>query len=282
MSDIVSKKITFSTPFLQGYRELKIPIVDIGGNPAWPEMFPAEKIDDMRRVVGARHFSAQMMLDFVSPDRVRLDPGALHFYDDDFNPHLARIGQQSVTGAAIYWDPSLGRRKSDGSVCALIYRDDTNRRIFIHDIMYLVVSDEETHPMARQCENVLDFMRRCDLRRITVETNGIGNALPEILRDAALRRGADIVVQKISNNKRKEDRILDAIEPVLSSGRMFANSRVKTTPLMAEMLGWSPIGATGHDDGLDAVAGAIMSTPIPVRPIGMSGRIFSANTNFKI
>lgn len=245
-------------------------------------MFPADKIDDMRRVVGTRHFAAQMMLDFVSPDRVRLDPGALHFYDADFDPHLGRIGPHCVTGVAMYWDPSLGRRKSDGSVCALIYRDDKSRCVFIHDVMYLVVSDEETHPMARQCEDVLDFMRRCDLRRITVETNGIGNALPEILRDAAMHRGADIVVHKISNNKRKEDRILDTIEPILSSGRMFANVRVRATPLMAEMLGWAPTGATGHDDGLDAVAGAIMTTPVPVRAAGASARMFSANTNFKI
>lgn len=37
-----------------------------------------------------------------------------------------------------------------------------------------------------------------------------------------------------------------------------------------------------HDDGLDAVAGSILSTPSPVRPLGGRIQTFSANTDFKI
>ena len=276
------EKNAFSTPFLSGYKILKIPIVDKCGNPAWPELFPLEKIEQMQQTVGPRHFSAQMMLEFVSPERARLDPGGLLFYDDEFEPRNAKIGKYPVSGTVLYWDPSTGRSKRDGSTCVLIYRDDQNRRIFIHDILYLTVSDSEQFPLSRQCDMVIDFMSVRNLNKITVETNGIGIGVPEIMRDCAMRRGCNIYVNRVSNNRAKSDRILAAIEPVLSTGRLYAHMRVQKTPLMSEMIGWSPVGYAGHDDGLDAVAGAIAQTPIPVRPLGHAIKTFSANTNFTI
>lgn len=257
-------------------------MVDSAGNPAWPELFPIERITELQDSVGRRHFLSQMMLQCVDLDKSRLDPGALHFYDAEFDPHMARIGPDIVTGAALYWDPSSGRKKSDGSVCVLIFRDDRSRRAFLHDVLYLTVSDDDAHPLARQCDMVLDFMTARAMRRIAIETNGIGNALPEIMRDVAARRGANVFVQKIVNNKNKENRILDAIEPLLSTGRLYARTSVQQTPLMAEMLGWSPVGAFTHDDGLDAVAGALSMTPWAVRPMSNVPRIFSANTDFKV
>ena len=279
---IVYEKNAFSTPFLSGYKILKIPIVDNLGNPVWPELFSIEKIEQMQAVVGPRHFSAQMMLEFIAPERARLDPGGLHFYDDEFEVRNAKIGENVISGWVLYWDPSTGRSKRDGSACVLIYRDDKNKRIFIHDILYLTVSDAEQFPLSRQCDMVLDFMYARNLNRITIETNGIGGGIPEIMRDCALRCGRNIYVNRISNNRAKSDRILAAIEPVLSTGRLYAHIRIQKTPLLSEMIGWSPVGYAGHDDGLDAVAGAIAQQPNIVRPLGHTIKTFTANTNFKI
>lgn len=245
-------------------------------------MFPLDKVDSLRDTVGARHFASQMMLNPVPMERIRLDPGAMHFYDDEFNPHNARIGDALITGASVYWDPSSAGQNSDGSVCVMIYRDDKSHRVFIHDVIYMRISENDEHPMAHQCDAVLDFMAHHNMHRIYVETNGIGNTLPEILRDCAHRCGRDITVARVVNNKRKSDRIIDTIEPILSTGRMYCASRVRTTPLLAEMIGWSPIGNTTHDDGIDAVAGAIANPPIPVRAIGRGAQIYSANTKFQI
>ena len=279
---MVYKNLRFSTPFLRGFRELKIPAISADGVPAWPEMFPVARLDEMRLATGTRYFSAQMMLEFIAPDRARLDPDALNLYESDFDARTARIGEFEITGATVYWDPSTGRKKSDGSVCVLVYRDDKTRKIFIHDAMYLVVPDEELHPLATQCETVLEFMLQHTIRRIYIETNGIGNALPEIIRQLANKRGEAIVVNPVFNNKRKEIRILDAIEPVLTAGRLYANRKVQYTPFVAEMLGWAPIGSAEHDDGLDAVAGAICDTGTVIRPLGQKVCAFKANTNFKV
>ena len=79
MSFRVNENFNNSIPFLVGYKQLKIPIIDDGGNPAWPEMFPIEKIHELENIVGPRHFSAQMMLEYVDEEKIHLDPGAVQF-----------------------------------------------------------------------------------------------------------------------------------------------------------------------------------------------------------
>ena len=280
---MVYEKNAFSTPFLFGYKLLKIPIVNASGVPTWPELFPSATIDQMHQTVGHRHFMSQMMLEPVSDIRVRLDPGCLNFYTEEYDARTAKIGTHLITGVTLYWDPSTGRRKRDSSACALLFRDDRGRCAFLHDILYLTVDESEQFPLSRQCDMVLDFMMARKTNRITIETNGLGIGVPEIMRDCAIRRGISVYVNSQKNNKPKSERILNAIEPLLSTGRLYAHTRVQNTPLMAEMLGRTPIGAYGvHDDGLDAVAGAIAQTPVPVRASGTILRPLAANTNFYV
>ena len=270
-------------PFLSGYKVLKIPIVSSDGTPAWPQLFPLSRIEQIRQIVGHRHFSSQMLLEFIPPQRTRLDPGGLIFYDDEIDMHMARLGGHSITGCVLYWDPSSGRRNRDSSACVLLYRDDQTRHIFIHDILYMTVSDTEQYPLSNQCDQVLEFMSRRNLHNIVIETNGIGGGLPDIMRNCAMSRGFSIRITKIQNSKSKSDRILSAIEPVLSTGRLHAHMRIRQTPFLSEMLGWSPIGVSGiHDDGLDAVAGAIAQPPTVIRPTSGGNRTFSANTEFTV
>ncbi|MCL2331801.1 MAG: hypothetical protein FWC61_04665 [Proteobacteria bacterium] len=323
---------------------MRIPIVDADGAAAWPELFPPTKIDDLRQTVGPRHFSAQMMLEYISDERARLDANALRFYAGELDLRTARLvcinnshdvgsvasppswggvaseceprggydanlndsppspaspvlppkrGEtrthsddhvtSQITGVAAYWDPSSARAGADSSVCALILRDDRARRAFIHDIKYLRINDADIHPMSTQCGMVLDFMETHGLRHIAIEVNGLGNAMPEILRDTAIRRGQALVVQRVINHEKKERRILDALEPLLGTGRLYAHERVRNSPLLDEMADWSPAaGAINRDDGLDAVAGALRLQPIPVRPRGSGVRPLTAKTEFGV
>ena len=282
MSLRINENFNNSIPFLVGYKQLKIPIVDDGGNPAWPEMFPIEKIRELENIVGPRHFSAQMMLEYVDEEKIHLEPGAVQFYDDDFDKFNCRIGEHIITGASLYWDPSSGRANSDGSVCALIYRDDKNRTAFVHDIKYMSVDDEDLHPLTTQCELVLEFMKKHNVNRLGIETNGIGNALPEIIRRIANTKNIQINIIQISNHIKKETRILNVIEPLLASGRLYMHNKIKQTMLLSEMLAFTPMGSTEHDDGLDAVAGCLAMVPGPVRPVNGRNTIIRANTNFTI
>lgn len=281
MSFRLNKNFDNAIPFLTGYKQLKIPIVDNTGNPAWPELFPIKKIHELEQIVGTRHFSAQMMLEYVPEERIHLDPGALCFYDDEFDTRSAKIGEYIITGASLYWDPSNGRTVSDGSVCALIYRDDKSKKIFVHDILYICVDENDLHPLTTQCLKVLSFMQKYKINRIGIEINGLGNALPEIMRQMANTKNILIHIVQISNHIKKETRILNAVEPVLNTGRLYMHNKIKQTVLLSEMLAWTPIGSTEHDDGLDAVAGAIAMMPGVVRPVSQS-TLINANTEFKI
>ena len=282
MSIRLNENFDNSTPFLRGYKQLKIPILDNTGNPAWPEVFPLQKIHELENTVGARHFSAQMMLDYVPDERIHLDPGAINFYCDSFDNRLARIGAHEISGVSFYWDPSSGHANSDGSVCALVYRDDKNRNAFVHDILYMTVNDDDLYPLRNQCDAVIDFMQKYNLIKIAVETNGIGNALPEIIRTNAIQKHIPINISPISNHIKKETRILNAIEPLLTTGHLYMHERIKQTMVLSEMLAWSPMGSKEHDDGLDAIAGALLLTPMPIRPVNYNQRPIRANTEFKI
>ena len=280
MSDIVYEKNVFSTPFLAGYDELKIPIIDNAGNPVWPAVFPIDKINKIKETVGERHFLAQMMLEYVPDGRVRLDPGTIKMYDNDFDGRSCKIGDNQITGVGVYWDPSSGRKNADNSVCVLVYRDDKNKRVFIHDILYMVVPDAVEYPLSYQCNLVLDFVRRHRVPSISIETNGIGGALPEIMRTIISRENRGIQIRPVNNSRNKQNRILDAIEPLLNTGRLYAHRRITLTPIISEMLAWTPFGGGEHDDGLDAIAGAIAMQPIAIHPIGQN--VFTANTNFNV
>lgn len=279
---IVQQNFQFSTPFLLGYKKLVIPIVDSDGNPAWPSVFPIDKIELLRQTVGLRHFSAQMMLEYINENKSRLDPGALHFYESEFDLRTAKLGDNLITGASLYWDPSMGKTKSDNSVCVIIYRDDKNKFAFIYDVKYLSVNDSDNYPLETQCMAVLNFMNLHNQKVIGIEINGLGNSLPEIITKIANNNGQEIFVRKIKNSQRKETRILDSIEPLLSTGRLYAHERLRATPLLAEMLGWSPLGGAGHDDGIDALAGALQMQSVPVRPRGNIFHPIHAKTEFKI
>ncbi len=268
-------------PFLRGFKHLKIPIIDESGTPAWPELFPISKIDEIRDTVGPRHFSAQMLLEYIPNDQIRLNPDSVHFYNDEFNKRNAKINEYLITGVATYWDPSSGSAGGDGSVCAVVFRDDKTRCAFVHIVAYFTTHEDDAHPMATQCQMVLDLMRAHNLKHIAIEVNGIGNTLPEILRDVAARRGQPIFVQKLVNHENKTKRILDAIEPLLGTGRLFMHTYVQQTNLISEMTDWTPNGSN-HDDGLDAIAGALRLNPIPIRPIGQKFKELKANTDFKI
>lgn len=280
MFDIVYEKNVFSTPFLAGYDELKIPIINDAGNSVWPAIFPIEKINKIKETVGKRHFLAQMMLEYVPDDKVRLDPGGIKIYDNDFDMRSCKIGDNQITGVGVYWDPSSGRKNADNSVCVLIYRDDKNKRFFIHDILYMVVPDTVEYPLSYQCDLALEFVRKYHLHSISIETNGIGGALPEIMRSVIARQSHGVQIRPVNSSRHKHDRILDAIEPLLNTGRLYAHRRITQTPIISEMLAWTPFGGGEHDDGLDAVAGAIAMQPVAIHPIGQN--LFTANTKFNV
>jgi len=243
-----------SVAFLEGFAVLRIPVL-VDGIPVWIGKFPMDKIEAIRKTGGEKKFKSQMMLEAVDQTDGRFAEKDLQFYDAEIdraernNMLIFSLCGKKLAGYSCWWDPSLGIEGGDNSVIALIYTDEEGSH-YLHDIEYLSVSSAESSA-TEQCVLVAGFIARHCLGIVHVEDNGLGKFLPEIL-------GAHTAatVRRENSKTAKSARILSAFGVITSAGMLFVHERVRNSRWLAEFVEWTPEGS-GHDDGLDASAGAI-------------------------
>lgn len=244
-------------PFLDGYARLKLPILDADGNSAWPERYSPEDIARMRDKAGHHKFASQMLLQPVNIAEGRLNPALLQRYESDldYSRELNRmeIGGRRMASCSAYWDPAFGG--GDGSVFAVLFADDDSG-LWLHKVAYLINKGAEDEATG-QCLQVAGIARALYVPSITVETNGIGKFLPQILRRELGKARIPCAVLERSNSRPKDMRILEAFETVMAARLLHVHADVLKTPFATEMQEWRPGATRGHDDGLDAVAGAL-------------------------
>jgi len=179
-------------PFLDGFVRHEIPVLDMGGESAWPERYTPQEIDRLRLRLGPNRFGSQMMLRPTAPTDVRLDPGLITFYDDELEIREAagfreiRIGGRPIMASRAWWDPALG--SGDGSVVAVLY-DGPNGHVFLHRIVWLDVPPGDPEPARTQCRQVAALLRDLPVDMLHVETNGLGTFLPEVLKTVMKQEG---------------------------------------------------------------------------------------------
>lgn len=256
--------------FLAGFSRKELPVykdMDNRADPWWSDRFTPETLERIRLRSGEAKFQSQMLL---VPRRLgdgRLDPNRLRRYGAEpvrqgTSPDATILLQgRPLLHRRAWWDPSLGTnpekgRAGDGSALAILFIDNEGCA-WLHRLVYLTVPEGE-EPAQAQCRQVALLCREFHVRHVSVETNGIGNFLPGLLREALSALGeTGISVQNRTARTGKVDRILDAWEPRLLSGTLWAHDTVFDTRLVQEMEEWRPDLADASDDGLDAVAGAL-------------------------
>lgn len=266
-------------PFLDGFHNLKIPILDENGESTWPERFSEKEIARKKRSSGPNLFASQMMLQPVNIADGFLDVEDLRFYDDplDYTKEINTlfIGGKTMISASAWWDPAFGAGRGDKSVLACLFTDQDGAH-YLHHVEYIdiekfrtvdgnaggdgVQDDEAT----RQCRIVCAIAKRLMLPSITVEINGIGKFLPSILRNELARAHVPTRVKEVSNTRPKDQRILEAFDAVMAARLLHVHQDVGQTPFLTEMREWRPGRSKGHDDGLDAVAGALSQEPMRI------------------
>ncbi|MFC7332463.1 phage terminase large subunit [Rhodocista pekingensis] len=300
-------------PFLAGYARLELPVYREGPDGArlhlWPERFGPEVVERIRRRAGPAKFLSQMLLTPRPAAAGRLDPDRLRPYaaEPDIRtvqgrPVLTLEGRRLLTARA-WWDPALGRPaaggesgagggeegggRGDGSVVAVVF-GDADGRAYLHRVLY-VRAAEGTEPAQDQCRQVADLVEALQLATLHLETNGIGGFLPGLLRQTLARRRLACAVLEETSRRPKALRILEAFDARLAAGMLAAHRSVWETPFVREMRDWRPDGRGGHDDGLDAAAGALLASPArlprlppPPRAPGWGGGTepFLADTDF--
>ncbi len=253
---------------MEGFRRCVVPVVNQDGASAWPDRFPADEVEAMRRRVGPSVFASQMLLQPQRPEAARLDPATMQRYDDEVDlvernrqPQLS-IGGVRMVAASTWWDPAYGgHKKGDGSTIAVVFID-AEGRYWLHRILYLKVDPTSSvDPATQQCRQVAKLLAELHLPSVTLESNGIGGFLPGILRRELTRQGVSASVVSASSRTNKGQRILAALEAPLAADMIRAHGSVWRTPLIGEMREWHP-ASRGHDDRLDAFAGAVAAAPV--------------------
>jgi hypothetical protein len=269
-------EVSESQPFLAGFQRLEIPLVDPRGRSAWPDRFPPERIAGLRKRSGPNKFDSQMMLRPVNIADGRLDPDRLRLYEAELAyaeangvPLLTLDGRRLVS-ASCWWDPSYGAPgKGDASVVAAVFTDEDGG-YWLHRVRYLTHDprQSETDEATQLCRRVAEFVAALHLPAVQLETNGLGRFLPGLLRRELAAGGVPCAVVEAVSKRAKDQRIVDAFDAVLAAGALHAHRSVWTTPFIAEMREWLP-GGKARDDGLDAVAGCLLSQPVRLsRPLG--------------
>lgn len=298
-ADVARQELGETAPFLDGFTRLVLPIINASGKSRWPERFSESHIARLRRTTGPTKFASQMMLRPAHAREVRLDPAKLVAYEGEIETRLAngraelRIAGRRMIASAAWWDPAFGRpRQGDGSVVAVLFIDE-GRDYWLHAMRYITVTEASGRAAAlQQCAAVVDVLRANEQPSITVETNGIGRFLPDLLRDELVSAGYAASVVDHATTTPKDRRILEAFDALIDARRLRVHRSVLDTPFIEEMREWQP-GGGSRDDGLDAVSGCILSRPLPIgtraaagpraRPDwrGMSGTII-ADTSFPV
>jgi hypothetical protein len=286
-----------TAPFLDGFSRLVLPLLDEEGRSRWPERFTPEAIEALRTESGPVRFRSQMMLEPTHTHDLRLDPDRLVRYAAEIEIGRGNgVGQltiagQRITGAACFWDPAFGRPgQGDASVVAVVFTDEQGG-YWLHAIEYLEFDPRqagETDAATQLCRRVVTFLTRYEQPSVTVETNGIGKFLPGLLRRELAGAKLAVAVHEHVSTRSKQQRILDALDPLLAAGALRAHTRVWDTPFVREMREWLP-GPNAADDGLDAVSGCILAQPARLarprppdarRPAWQTGTNYAARADF--
>lgn len=256
--------------FLRDYQRLKLPVL-VGAQSVWPERFTLNDLE-RKKAQGINRFRSQMMLEPVNVNEGRLNPALLQRYSGDL-AYIKEINRLELQGRRLvscsaFWDPAFGG--NDGSVLAVVYTDDQGE-VWLYRTLYLKAEGAEDEASG-QSKQVAEAVRAYHVPSVTVEINGIGKFLPQILRRELARARVPCAVIEHSSSRSKDQRILEAFETVMAAKMLHAHDSVFTTPFITEMQEWRPGRTSGHDDGLDAVASALALQPVRLRTEIFSGR----------
>ena len=277
-----------SSGFLKNYNRLTIPVLDDIGRSAWEDRFSPKLLATLCHQIGSRAFNSQMLLKPMTTSRSRLDRSLIRFINvGDFEKSFDSKSTISVLGRKInhticFWDVAFGMKKrGDASAIALLH-SDFDKNIYVEDVEFIQNREDvsDIGPLNYSTNIVSDFISKHDVKKIFVESNGIGQFVPDALRKSLSSRMTHCSVIPHHTKTNKSMRILENIEPLLESNRLFIRKGLNSERLIEEFENWQP-DSSGHDDGLDATASAISLIP-GIFNFSTPNKPSAANVNFDV
>lgn len=250
-------------------------LIDCYAGIAWPDRFSIEELEKRRKETETiNKWDSQYQLHAKPISETRLDPSKLKQYDllpeiKTANQTITMwLGETQIVGAVAYWDCSLGKANSDGSTLSLVLTD-INGNLYLQasielkgELAEFDENNEKNNIIGGQAYQAREQAIKYNIPCIVVETNGVGGFVPPILRKAL--QGTGCAVRECNQRTNKQDRILGALEPPLTSGFLYAHKDVFNSKAIDQMRSFNPEATTQKDDYLDSIAGAILETPVRI------------------
>lgn len=247
-------------------------LIDCYAGASWPKRFTREELLNRRQETRTvNEWDSQYQLHSKPVSQTRLDPARIIPYAVEPEIRYANktatmwLGKVRVAGMAARWDPASGKLNSDVSAFGVVLQDDFGRR-YLHRVAQLLgdvaeFSDDGKRIIDGQVWQICDLVERYSIPRIVVETNGIGQFAPAVLKAALKQRRLQCGVAEEPSVANKNKRILEAYEDVISSQMLWAHTDVLDGPFWDQMKDWNPDVKDQVDDYLDVGAAAITDTP---------------------
>ncbi len=254
-------------------------LLDIYAHCAWPERFTRDDVERRRKKTRTiNYWDSQYMLEAKPINESRLDPELIKAYDVQPRLEYANravrmmLGKTHIVSGRAYWDPSLGKKKSDASALSVVY-DDSLGNHYWHVCQELtgdfaVFSDSRNTVIeSGQVLQACDIIAKANILHVYVETNGVGSFAGKLLQRALKQRGLAVGVTEIQESTNKNERILGSLEGPLKSGVLWAHIDVLNGPLWDQMKDWKPEVKEQPDDFLDSGAGAVEQAPVRINKL---------------
>jgi hypothetical protein len=257
-------------------------LIDCYAGCAWPERFTRSDMEKRRRKTKTvNYWDSQYQLHSRPVHQIRLDPNRIIPYEVEPRITMANgacemwLGNTRIVSCSLRWDPSSGKVNSDISAVMLDLQDAHGRHYW-HRALALTgeiakTSDDGRTIVEGQVLQLCDLVRDFQVPRVVLETNGIGKFAPNFLRMAFKQRRLACGITEVDAVSNKNTRILEAIEPVINSGMLWAHTSVLDGPLWDQMKDWNPEVRDQPDDLLDAGAGALTDQPVRVGKLVAQG-----------
>jgi phage terminase large subunit-like protein len=247
-------------------------LIDFYSGSAWPERFDAKEMLKRRKKTRTiNSWDSQYQLHSRPVTETRLDPERMPAYDCE--PVLKKangsasmwLGKTQIVGMSVRWDPSGGKVDSDASSVAVVLQDVHGRRYWhraerLSGDIATFAEDGKTIT-GGQVFQLCDIVQSLHAPKVTVETNGIGGFAPAVLKAALKQRKLTCGVSEQASVANKQRRILEAMEPLLLSGMLWAHVSVHEGEAVDQMKNFNPLARSQADDDIDAVSAAIIDTP---------------------
>lgn len=250
-------------------------VLDCYAECVWPERFTREDLLQRRKETRTLNaWDSQYQLHSKPSGDIRLDPERLLPYE--IEPVIRRangqvgmyLGGVRIVGAACRWDVALGKVAGDDSVFSVVLTDEAGR-LYWHravgltgEIAEFSGSGKSDAIVGGQVMQIREVVEQFQLTRVVVEVNGPGGFAPALLKRAL--RGLQCGVTEDFATVNKQKRILDAFEPPMSAGFLWAHTSVLDGPAWNQMLQFNPLAKNQADDYIDSGAGAIADTPVRI------------------